>query len=93
MPAKPKKKRKLKLEDLIEEVLLNGTKLIYPAFPAYLKTAERVEFDLTDDQWYWRTETQEKGLFKNLEDARDDRTEAAVNRLKAERKGLPKKSS
>jgi hypothetical protein len=93
MAEKLKSKRKLKLEDLIEEVFLNGTKLIYPAFPAYLKKGERVEFDLIRDKWYWRTKTLKKGPFKSLEEAKDDRTQAAVSRLEAERKGLPNKSS
>jgi|HubBroStandDraft_4_1064222.scaffolds.fasta_scaffold890487_2 hypothetical protein len=93
MAEKLKSKRKLKLEDLIEDVFLNGTKLIHPAFPAYLKTGERVEFDLTGGKWYWRTKTLKKGPFKSLSEARDDRTKAAERRLEAKRKGLPSKPS
>lgn len=78
-------------EELIEGWFLNGTKIIHPAFPAYLKTSEKVEFERRPDGWYWSTSTTmlEKGPFKSLAEARDDRTKTAEQNLEADRKGLP----
>jgi len=75
------------LEELVEGLFSTGTKIIHPVFPAYLKAGERVEFERRPDGWYWNTCTEEKGPFKDLVQARNDRTGSAEQRLEAERRG------
>ena len=75
------------LEKLVEDWFSTGTKIIHPVFPAYLKVGERVEFEHRPDGWYWNTSTEEKGPFKDLSNARNDRTESAEHKLEAERRG------
>jgi len=75
------------LAALVEDWFATGTKIIHPAFPAYLTTGEKVEFEHRDDGWYWQTSAEEKGPFNELAEARRDRTDTAVGRLEAERKG------
>jgi len=76
------------LNKLVEELFSIGTKIIHPAFPVYLKK-ESVEFELRRNEWYWTTITEEKGPFKSLSAARDDRTKSAQENMKAQRRGLP----
>ena len=76
-------KLKLALEEMIEEWFSSGTKIIHPAFPAYLKASEKVEFERRTNGWYLSTSFSmlEKGLFKSLADARNDRTKTAEGNL------------
>ncbi|MGB9236818.1 MAG: hypothetical protein WCC04_20610 [Terriglobales bacterium] len=75
------------LERLVENWFSTGTRIIHPVFPAYLKSGEKVEFEHRSDGWYWSTSTEEKGPFKDLSLARDDRTKSAEQTLEAERRG------
>ena len=77
------------LTELIEAWFTTGVKIIHPAFPAYLKSSEKVEFEHRHDGWFWVTSIYEKGPFKTLREAREDRTTSAEERLEAERKGSP----
>lgn len=77
------------LEKLVDEWFETGTKIIHPAFPAYLKASEKVEFEHRGDGWYWITLIEEKGPFNSLSEARNDRTKSAEQALEAERRGSP----
>lgn len=75
------------LEQWLEDWFSTGTKIIHPVFPAYLKASEKVEFERRSDGWYWCTSAEEKGPFKSLSQARNDRTKAAEQNLEADRRG------